>query len=100
MEEKNISCIKPMNSFFCPYFQSNIIPNIIINSFSQIPFVFENIWEESEDDQHSQHKINYTENTDADSILNLIEKNNPMIIKRLIMTGVPYYEAKKLLKKL
>lgn len=65
----------------------------------------ENIEDTRDEVEDSPAEIEYDENqfrspADVNSILRKIEKNNPMLIRRLVMYGVPYPVAVRMVRRI
>ena len=108
-----------MYPFPCPYFQPNYMHEMFY-PIQGLRFAVENIF----DDENIEDQVNrcqcsncnindisevgneknqeneYDDRTtnDANMIFNMIEKKNPMLLRRLVMCGIPYAEAKNIIQ--
>lgn len=119
MEEERFSCFNPMNKT-CNYCQQNYTQDVYMYPFPGLPFGFENMYEEDECDKdehhhghkHSDHRDSQQLDQDdeiddlnmavskADEILYRIEHTNPMLLRSLTMSGIPYKSAKNIVRQI
>ncbi|MBC8063149.1 MAG: hypothetical protein H7Y18_21155 [Clostridiaceae bacterium] len=117
MEEERFSCYNPMNKS-CNYCQQNHTQEVYMYPFPGLPFGFENMWDEDEcdkDDYYQKHcNSRESENLDevediddlsravynADEILYRIERTNPMMLRRITMSGIPYKSARNIVRQI
>jgi hypothetical protein len=117
LEEERFSCFNPMNKT-CNHCQQNYIQDVYMYPFPGLPFGFENMWDEDEwdkdehDHKHSDHrdseKLDEGGEIDdfsrevykADEILYRIERTNPMLLRSLVMAGIPYKSARNIIRQI
>ena len=117
MEEERFSYFNPMNKT-CNYcHQTNYRQDVYMYPFPGLPFGFENMCDEDEmerdehDDNHYDRdgeQLDTSEETDdlsravnkADEILYKIERTNPMILRSLTMSGIPYKSARNIVRQI
>ena len=104
----------------CNYCQQNHVQDVYMYPFPGLPFGFENMWDEDEwekdehgyEHKHSDHRDSDNFDLDddvddlsrviytADEILYKIERTNPMILRNLTMTGIPYKHARNIVRQI
>lgn len=85
---------------FCPYSMQNSNDCFEENDVRMRTSTIEEINEEIvvENQERVKEETYYKDNVDI--ILKKIEKNNPGIFGRLVSFGVPYFEARKIVKRI
>lgn len=112
----------------CNYCQQSHTQDVYMYPFPGLPFGFENMWDEDEwendehehahehehehSHKHSDHRDSETVDEDTetddlnravykvDEIMYRIERNNPMLLRSLTMTGIPYKSARNIVRQI
>ena len=129
MKEEKFSSFNPINET-CNYCQQDYTRDSYMYPFPGLPFGFENMWDEdewqNEDLEHnSAHERKDSDQLDrdeepqsenlqegrdtedinrapnkVDEILYRIERNNPMLLRSLTMSGIPYRAARNIVRQI
>lgn len=70
-----------------------------MTEFSCCPFM-ETITAYDDDDERMEKEKGFPKGNQTDRIFNIIRRDNPMIIRRLVMCGIPERQAERLIKRI